>query len=111
MGDKKMDTNQLVEKCKRHTLYTWSAQGNVKPLPLARAEGVFIYDTNGKEYLDFNSQLMSVNIGHSHPKVVQAIQEAANGLIYAFPGSATEARAQLGERLANLLPGDLNVTA
>ncbi|MED5464313.1 MAG: aminotransferase class III-fold pyridoxal phosphate-dependent enzyme [Myxococcota bacterium] len=105
-----MQTEEIIEKCKRHTLYTWAAQGNVRPFPIERAEGSYIYDTHGKEYLDFNSQLMSVNIGHSHPKVVKAIQEAAAGLIYTFPGSATEARAALGERLAALLPGDLNVS-
>ena len=57
-----MQTEEIIEKCKRHTLYTWAAQGNVRPFPIERAEGSYIYDTHGKEYLDFNSQLMSVNI-------------------------------------------------
>lgn len=104
-----MNTNDIVETCKRHTFYTWSVQNAVKPLPMARAEGVYFYDHDGKRYLDFNSQLMCVNIGHGHPYVVKAMQEAAAGLVYAFPGSATEERAKLSKRLTSLLPDDLNV--
>lgn len=103
-----MDAQEMVELCKRHTLYTWAALDGVNPLPIARAEGVYLYGPDGTRTLDFNSQLMSVNIGHSHPKVIAAMKKALDGLIYAFPGSATEARARLSRRLAELLPGDLN---
>lgn len=103
-----MNGAEMVELCKRHTLYTWSAQAGVSPLPVQRAEGVYLYGPDGERWLDFNSQLMSVNIGHSHPDVIAAMKTALDGLIYAFPGSATEARAKLGQRLAGLLPGDLN---
>ena len=98
----------MVEACLKHTMYTWSASGKVNPLPVERAEGVYLYGPEGQKWLDFNSQLMSVNIGHSHPKVIAAITAQANKLIYTFPGSATEARAKLGRRLAELMPGDLN---
>ena len=103
-----MDTQQMIEACKRHTLFNWSARGGVSPLPIERAEGVWLYQPDGKRILDFNSQLMSVNIGHSHPTVVQAMKDACDGLIYAFPGSATRARAELSTKLAELMPGDLN---
>ena len=103
-----MDTQEMIDLCLKHTLYSWSATGKVKPLPIERAEGVYLYGPDGEKWLDFNSQLMSVNIGHSHPKVVKAIQDQAASLIYAFPGSATKVRAQLGKKLAELLPGDIN---
>jgi len=103
-----MDAREMVELCRRHTLYAWAAQGAVDPLPVSRAEGVYLYGPDGTRTLDFNSQLMSVNIGHSHPRVLAAMKEALDGLIYTFPGSATEARARLGQRLASLLPSDLN---
>ncbi len=103
-----MNSQEMIDLCKRYTLYTWAAQDAVAPLPVARAEGVYFFDPDGKRYLDFNSQLMSVNIGHSHPKVVAAIKDAADGLIYAFPGTATEARARLGKKLSELVPGDIN---
>ncbi len=103
-----MDSQQMIDLCKRHTLFNWAAVGTVSPLPIARAEGVWLYQPDGKRILDFNSQLMSVNIGHSHPKVVQAMKDACDDLIYAFPGAATRARAELGAKLAEMMPGDLN---
>lgn len=98
----------MVELCKRHTLYTWAAQGAVDPLPIARAEGVYLYTPDGRRILDFNSQLMSVLIGHSHPKVVAAMKAQLDGLIYAYPQTANEPRARLGKLLAELVPGDIN---
>ncbi len=103
-----MDTAEIIELCKKHTLYTWAVQDQVDPLPIARAEGVYFWSPDGQRTLDFNSTLMSVLIGHSHPKVVAAMKEALDGLIFAYPQSATEARARLGKRLAELVPGDIN---
>ena len=103
-----MQTEEMIELCKKHTLYAWAATGGVEPLPITRAEGVYLYGPNDKRYLDFNSQLMSVNIGHSHPKVIRAIKEQLDELIYVFPGSATPVRARLGQKLSQIMPGDLN---
>lgn len=103
-----MNQQQMIDACLKHTLYTWSATGKVDPMPIERAEGIYLYGPEGQRWLDFNSQLMSVNIGHSHPRVVRAIQEQAATLIYTFPGSATVARAELATKLAELCPGDLN---
>ncbi len=104
-----MDTQEMIDLCKEHTMYTWSAQGDVSPLPVEKADGVYFWTPDGKKYLDFNSQLMSVNIGHNHPKVTAAMKEAIDsGLIYVFPGSATKPRAKLGKLLADITPENLN---
>jgi len=103
-----MNQDQMIADCLEHTLYTWSATGKVAPMPITRAEGIYLYGPEGQKWLDFNSQLMSVNIGHSHPKVVAAIKEQADTLIYTWPGTATIPRAKLGKRLSELLPGDIN---
>lgn len=108
MSKHSAETQAMIDACKRHTLYSWSARDKVDPLPIARAEGLYLYGPDGQRWIDWNSQLMSVNIGHSHPKVVRAMKEAADGLIYAFPGSATDARARLSQRVAALLPADMN---
>ncbi len=103
-----MDTATIVELCRKHTLFNWSARDAVSPLPIARAEGVYLYTPDGERLMDFNSQLMSVNIGHSHPRVVAAMKKQLDELIYAFPGSATAVRARVSAKLAALMPGDLN---
>jgi taurine---2-oxoglutarate transaminase len=103
-----MTGEQIVARCRRHTIYEWSPQATVDPIPVARAEGVYFWTPEGKRYLDFNSQLMCSNVGHSHPRVVRAIQEQAATLAYANPFMATEPRARLGEKLAAITPGDID---
>src|SRR5437879_1194111 len=93
---------EIVALAKRHTLFEWSAQASVEPIPVAGAKGVYFWTPEGKRYLDFNSQLMCVNIGHGDPRVIQAIQEQAAVLPYANPFTVTEARARLGAKLAQI---------
>ena len=105
-----MSGEEIVALSKQYTLYEWSAQNAVDPIPMDRAEGVYFYTPEGKRYLDFNSQLMSVNIGHGNARVIQAIKDQAEKLAYANPFMAHEPRARLGRKLAELLPGDLAVS-
>ncbi|HQZ18466.1 MAG TPA: aminotransferase class III-fold pyridoxal phosphate-dependent enzyme, partial [Vicinamibacteria bacterium] len=103
-----MSGPEMVELCKRHTMYEWSVQSRIDPIPVAKADGVYFWTPEGKRYLDFNSQLMCSNIGHSHPRVVHAIQQQASKLCYANPFMATEPRARLGRKLAEISPGDID---
>ena len=99
----------LVARTKAHTIFEWSAQSKVDPIPVAGAKGCWFWTPEGKRYLDFNSQLMCVNIGHGDERVIKAIQEQAATLAYANPFMATEPRAKLGEKLASIAPGDIDV--
>jgi taurine--2-oxoglutarate transaminase len=101
--------DEIVALSKRHSLYEWSAQNAVDPIPVARAEGVYFYSPDGTRYLDFNSQLMSVNIGHGERRVIDAITAQLSQLAYANPFMATEPRARLGQKLAQITPGDIDV--
>ena len=104
-----MSGAEIVDLCRKHTIFEWSPQGAVEPIPVARAKGVYFWTPEGKRYLDFNSQLMCVNIGHGDERVTRAIAEQAAVLPYASPFMATEARARLGVKLASLAPGDIDV--
>src|SRR5499427_7530262 len=99
----------IVELTKKHTLFEWSAQGAIDPIPVAGAKGCWFWTPDGKRFLDFNSQLMCVNIGHGDERVTRAIAQQASTLAYANPFMATEARARLGRKLAEICPGDLEV--
>jgi taurine--2-oxoglutarate transaminase len=103
-----MTGDELVALTKKHTIFEWSAQSKVDPIPVAGAKGSYFWTPEGKRYLDFNAQLMCVNVGHGHPKVIAAIQEQAATLAYANPFMATEPRARLGAKLAELTPGDID---
>jgi taurine---2-oxoglutarate transaminase len=105
----KLTGEQIVALTRQHTIFEWSAQAKVDPIPVARAQGVYFWTPEGKRYLDFNSQLMCVNVGHGDPRVIKAIQDQAATLAYANPFMATEPRARLGAKLAELCPGDIDV--
>ena len=99
-----------VRDCLDFTLFSWTKQGGLNPIDAHRAEGCYLYDRAGKRYLDFSSQLMNVNVGHGHPKVKAAVVKQMDELSYVYPGMATEARAKLGRKLAELSPGKLAKT-
>ena len=71
---------------------------------ITRGEGSYIYDEDGKAYFDLASGLIAVNLGHSHPKVVKAIQEQAATLGYAAPSLFNDKRALLAEELSSISP-------
>jgi taurine--2-oxoglutarate transaminase len=103
-----LSTDEIVRLCREHTIISWSAQASVNPNVIDHAEGIYFWDADGKRYIDFNSQLMSVKIGHGDRRVADAIAEQAHKLAFAAPQFATEVRARLGSLLAELTPGDLN---
>jgi taurine--2-oxoglutarate transaminase len=103
-----MTSEEIVALSREHTFFSWSIQGAVDPIAIDHAEGVYLYTPEGKRILDFNSQLMSVNIGHGDRRVIDAIAQQAAKLQYVQPAFVTEPRARLGAKLAEILPGDLD---
>ena len=103
-----MSGEEMIALSRKHTIYEWSAQSKADPIPVARAKGIYFWTPEGKRYIDFNSQLMCVNIGHGDERVIRAIQEQAAALAYANPFMATEPRARLGAKLAEITPGDID---
>ena len=103
-----MTSEEIARLSREHTFFSWSVQGAVDPIAVDHAEGVYLYTPEGKRILDFNSQLMSVNIGHGDRRVIDAITAQALKLQYVQPAFATEIRARLGAKLAEILPGDMD---
>src|SRR6185436_16002651 len=100
-----MTGTEIVDLCRRHTLFEWSPQAAVDPIPVAHSKGIYFWTAEGKSYIDFNSQLMCLNIGHGDERVINAVEEQATTRAYANPFMATEPRAKLGAKLAELTPG------
>ena len=103
-----LSAEQILDLCRQYTLYEWTSQDQINPIPFARAKGVYLWDAEGKRYLDFNSQAMCVNIGHSDDRVIQAITEQLSALPFVVPAHGTEPRALLGRELARITPPGLN---
>lgn len=90
-----------------HVFHSWSAQGAIDPLPIKSAQGSFFWDYEGKRYLDFSSQLVNVNMGYQHPRIVAAIQDQAARLTTVAPSFANDARSEAARLISELAPGDL----
>lgn len=97
--------SEIIRTSREHVFWTWSAQAKVNPIPVKRAEGVYVWDTDDKRYLDFNSMTMCVNIGHGNQYVIEAMVKQTRELPYAAPGMATKIRAQASKLVAEITPG------
>jgi taurine--2-oxoglutarate transaminase len=114
MSDMTLELEMEAETVKayerEYVLHTWTSQKRFKPFVIVGAKGSYFWDDRGKRYLDFASQLINVNAGHQHPKILQAIKDQADRLCYVIPSAANDQRAKLAKMLADLAPGDLSKT-
>ncbi|MFH1186109.1 MAG: aminotransferase class III-fold pyridoxal phosphate-dependent enzyme [Chloroflexota bacterium] len=108
--ERKLTAQEIVDLSREFTFFSWSVQGETNPIPVAKAEGVYFWDAQGRRYLDLASQLVNANVGHQNARVVKAIQDQAAQLSFVAPGMTTEPRALLGRKLAEITPGDLKKT-
>lgn len=97
----------IVRRNREFTLFSWSVQQACQPLAITKAKGTCFWTADGKRYLDYSSQLMNVNIGHGHPKVIEAIKKQADELAFVYPGAATRARGEAAEKLVEVTPANL----
>ncbi|BCY07606.1 aspartate aminotransferase family protein [Actinoplanes sp. L3-i22] len=102
------DEQQVRADDRAHVFHSWSAQGLINPLPIEKALGSHFWDYTGKKYLDFSSQLVNINIGHQHPRLVAAIQEQAAKLCTIQPAFANDKRGEAARMIAEVAPGPLN---
>ena len=104
---------QAAEKLARendrgHVFHSWSAQAKINPLPIAYASGSWFYDYAGKGYLDSSSQLVSANLGHNHPQLVEAIESQLRRVTNVNPAFASDVRGALAEDLVKKAQGDFS---
>ena len=91
-----------------HVFHSWSAQGLIAPLPIAGGSGATFWDNEGNHFLDFSSQLVNLNLGHQHPRLVDAVVRQAQQLCTVAPAFANDVRSEAARLIAERAPGDLN---
>jgi taurine---2-oxoglutarate transaminase len=104
------ETKEIIQNNLDYTLFSWSKQKGINPIAVQRGEGVYLYDYDGKRYLDFSSGLMNVNIGHGNQRVTEAVVKQMQEISYITPSCVTKARGELGKKLAEITPGNLTKT-
>lgn len=102
------ETESVVQENLDYTLFSWSKQKGIAPIAVKYAEGVYLYDYDDKRYLDFSSGLMNVNIGHGNQRITDAVVRQMQEVSYVTPSCVTKVRGELGKKLAEICPGDLN---
>jgi taurine---2-oxoglutarate transaminase len=102
------ETREIIQNNLDHTLFSWSKQKGLDPIAVKYGEGVYLYDYDDKRYIDFSSGLMNVNIGHGNQRVTAAVVKQMQEISYVTPACVTKARGELGKKLAEICPGDLN---
>lgn len=102
------ETEEIVRDNFDYTLFSWSKQRGIAPIAVKYGEGVYLYDYDGNRYIDFSSGLMNVNIGHGNQRVTEAVVRQMQEISYVTPSCVTKVRGELGKKLAEICPGDLN---
>lgn len=102
------ETDEIIQDNQDYTLFSWSKQKGTNPIAVKYGESVYLYDYEGKQYLDFSSGLMNVNIGHGDQRITEAVVKQMQEVSYVTPSCVTKVRGELGKKLAQICPGDLN---
>ena len=101
-------SQEVIQDNLDYTLFSWSKQKGIDPIAVKYGEGVYLYDYDDKRYIDFSSGLMNVNIGHGDQRITEAVVKQMQAISYVTPNCVTKARGDLGKKLAEICPGDLN---
>lgn len=104
------ETHEILQDNLDYTLFSWSKQKGITPIAIKYGEGVYLYDYEGRRYLDFSSGLMNVNIGHGNQRVTDAVVRQMQEVSYVTPSCVTKVRGELGKKLASVTPKGLNKT-
>jgi taurine--2-oxoglutarate transaminase len=102
------EAKEIVQNNLDYTLFSWSKQSGLNPIAVQHSKGVYLYDYDGKQYIDFSSGLMNVNIGHGNQRITDAVVKQMQEVAYVTPSCVTKVRGELGKKLAGICPGDLN---
>ena len=102
------ESTEIIQNNLDYTLFSWSKQKGIVPIAVKHAEGVYLYDYDDKRYIDFSSGLMNVNIGHGDQRITEAVVKQMQEVSYVTPSCVTKVRGELGKKLAEICPGDLN---
>ena len=103
-----LEKERVLELDRKHVLRHWWAAEKPSSIVLERGKDAVVYDIEGKEYLDFLSELYCVNAGHSNERILAAMSEQAKKICFSAPWFSNSKRAELAEKIAEITPGRLS---
>lgn len=102
-----MNGREIKEMQTAYNLQSWSKQRGINPTPIEKADGIYMWDYDGKRYSDMSSQLVNLNVGHNCRPIIEAIKEQADKFCYLSPSYACESRAKLAKMVIELMPDNM----
>ncbi|MCI5816807.1 aminotransferase class III-fold pyridoxal phosphate-dependent enzyme [Ruminococcus sp.] len=102
-----MSAEQVRDYHKQYNLQSWSKQGSINPIPVKKAEGIYLWDYEGNRYTDMSSQLVNLNVGHGNRRIIDAIKEQAEQFCYMSPSYAVESRSLLAKMVIDRMPDNM----
>ncbi|WP_255378459.1 aminotransferase class III-fold pyridoxal phosphate-dependent enzyme [Megasphaera sp. ASD88] len=91
----------------KYNLHSWSKQKGLKPLVITKAEGIYLWDSDGKRYMDMSSGQVNSNVGHGNKDIIEAIKEQADKYCFISPSLAVEPRAKLAKMVIDRMPDNM----
>jgi taurine--2-oxoglutarate transaminase len=101
------DLDDLIRRQNAHVLYTWSAQNSAVPLEIVDGQGARFQTADGARWWDLGSMTWNASLGHGHPRMREALADAAAKGLLAYPTSVFPAKVRAGELLAEVTPPGL----
>ena len=98
---------QIKDQHCRYNLQSWSKQKGLNPIPIEKAEGIYLWDFDGNRYTDMSSQLVNLNVGHGNRQIIDAIKEQAEKYCYLSPSYGSEPRGKLAEMIIERMPDNM----
>lgn len=102
-----MNGTEIKEMQVAYNLQSWSKQRGINPIPIEKADGIYMWDFDGKRYSDMSSQLVNLNVGHNCRPIIEAIKEQAEKYCYLSPSYGSEPRAKLAKMVIDLMPDNM----
>ena len=102
-----MNGQEIKEMQCRYNLQSWSKQRGINPIPIEKADGIYMWDFDGNRYSDMSSQLVNLNVGHNCRPIIEAIKEQAEKYCYVSPSYGSEPRAKLAKMIIDLMPDNM----
>lgn len=102
-----MNGSEIKEMQVKYNLQSWSKQKGINPIPIEKADGIYMWDFDGNRYSDMSSQLVNLNVGHNCRPIIEAIKEQAEKYCYLSPSYGSEPRAKLAKMIIDLMPDNM----
>lgn len=101
------EAEEIRDKQKKFVLQSWSAQRNLDPIPIERAEGIYLYDYDGNRYTDMSSMHVNSNVGYGCKEINDAITEKLKRYAFISEAYADKERGDLAEMIIGLMPDNM----